>query len=352
MLLRKTDKFFIPQQLYCALQVLRTSFQAVCIGLSRTYPVPDHEPDYEAVQQQFYTKLLAQDQLRLLIAEVSVRVRRHFIGTTLMFLILLSGATSCAEDNAPLPLIRVGIIGLDTSHVLHFTTALNVQVPSSELSGCRVVAAYPQGSPDIETSVSRVPEYTKQLRGMGVEIVDSIDALLGRVDAVLLETNDGRPHLEQALPVIKARKRMFIDKPMAASLADVILMFDAAEHYKVPIFSSSALRFAKDTQAVQKGAIGDVLACDVYSPCALEQTHPDFSWYGIHGVEALISVMGAECKTVTRAHTEQQDVAVGIWEGGRIGTYRGMRHGTQLFGGIAFGTKGNQPMGSLRMSPV
>jgi predicted dehydrogenase len=252
---------------------------------------------------------------------------------------------AAADDQSP-PDIRVGIIGLDTSHVIHFTRILNAEDPPPELAGCRVVAAYPKGSPDIESSVSRVPKYTQEVQEMGVEIVGSIAELLPRVDAVLLETNDGRPHLGQALPVLKAGKRMFIDKPMAASLVDVIAIFAAAKHYGVPVFSTSALRYGEGTLAAHQGSIGPILGCDTYSSCSLEPTHPDFFWYGVHGVEALFTVMGTGCQSVSRTHTAGEDVAVGVWEGGRIGTYRGMRVGKTTYGGIAFGTTGNLVVGT------
>ena len=266
-----------------------------------------------------------------------------------VFLIAVGALTQlvmpAVGDDQPPPMIRVGIIGLDTSHVIHFTRLLNAEDPPPELAGCRVVAAYPKGSPDIESSVSRVPKYTQEVQAMGVEIVGSIAELLPRVDAVLLETNDGRPHLRQALPVLKAGKRMFIDKPMAASLVDVIAIFEAAKHYGVPIFSTSALRFGKGTLAAHQGSIGPIVGCDTYSSCSLEPTHPDFFWYGIHGVEALFAVMGTGCQSVSRTHTVGEDLAVGVWEGGRIGTYRGMRIGKWTYGGIAFGTTGMLEVG-------
>ncbi len=242
--------------------------------------------------------------------------------------------------------IRVGIIGLDTSHVLAFTKLLNAEEPAEEYAGCRIVAAYPQGSRDIESSVTRVPKYTEEVQQMGVEIVDSIDELIDKVDVVLLESNDGRVHLEQILPVLEAGKRTFIDKPMAGSLADVMAIFDAAKHYGTPIFSTSSLRYGAGTLAAMNGEIGEVLGCEVRSPCSLEATHPDFFWYGIHGVEALFTVMGTGCQQVTRAHTEGTDVAVGIWQGGRVGSFRGMRAGKPDYGGIAFGSERNLPVGT------
>jgi predicted dehydrogenase len=233
--------------------------------------------------------------------------------------------------------LKLGIIGLDTSHAPAFAQLLNAKNPPEELQGCRVAAAYPYGSRDIQSSASRIPQYTKEVEAQGVEIVDSIDALLERVDCVLLETNDGRLHWEQALPVIKSGKPLFIDKPIAASLADAIAIFDAAAHYRVPVFSASSLRYGKNTQAVRSGQIGQVLGCDTISPCTLEATHPDLFWYGIHGVETLFTAMGTGCEKVTRTSTPNAEVVVGQWSDGRLGTFRGMRVGPHHYGGLAIG---------------
>jgi predicted dehydrogenase len=162
--------------------------------------------------------------------------------------------------------LKVGIIGLDTSHVMAFTKDLNNPKAAEDLAGCKVVAAYPKGSADIESSASRIPGYTTSIKELGVEIVDSLDELVKRVDCVLLETNDGRPHLEQALVCFKAGKPTFIDKPVAGSLADAVAIYRAAKKYNVPVFSSSSLRFAKGAQEIRGGAIGDVQGCDAYSP--------------------------------------------------------------------------------------
>jgi predicted dehydrogenase len=243
-----------------------------------------------------------------------------------------------ADDPAPL---KIGIIGLDTSHATAFTALLNGPNAGPEFANCRIVATYPKGSPDIESSTSRVPGYIEAVKKHGVEIVDSIDDLLKKVDCVLLETNDGRPHLEQALPVFKAGKPVFIDKPVAGTLADAVALFAAAKKYDCPMFSASSLRYAKGAQAIRGGSLGEVLGCDAYSPCSLEKTHPDFYWYGIHGCETLFTVMGPGCESVSRTSTPDFDFAVGKWQNGRIGSFRGIRaKGAAGYGGTAFGTKG------------
>lgn len=243
------------------------------------------------------------------------------------------------------PQLKLGIIGLDTSHAVAFTKILNDPKASDDVSGCRVVAAYPKGSPDIASSVERVPKYTEEVKALGVEIVDSIDELVKRVDCVLLETNDGRPHLEQVLPVLRAKKPCFIDKPIAASLADAVAIYAAAEKHGVPIFTSSSLRYTEGAQKLRSGAFGEIFGCDTYSPCSIEKTHPDLFWYGIHGIESLFTVMGPGCERVTRVSTPSAEIVVGVWKDGRVGTFRGIKSGPTGYGGTAYTTKGIQQIG-------
>jgi len=241
---------------------------------------------------------------------------------------------------------RIGIIGLDTSHCIAFTKALNDPNAGPEFAGYKVIAAFPTaGSSDIPASINRLAGFTEQIKQKGVEIVNSIEELLTKVDVVLLETVDGRKHLEQALPVIKAGKRMFIDKPVAASLADALTIFEAARRYNVPVFSSSSLRYIVGAKEIAEGKIGKVLGADTYGPASIEKTHPDLFWYGIHGIETLFAIMGTGCRSVVRIHTEDTDMLVGTWKDGRIGSYRGMRSGKGNFGGIVFGEKGDEVLG-------
>lgn len=249
------------------------------------------------------------------------------------------------DKEANMPELKVGIIGLDTSHAPAFAKLLNDPSAPAELANCRIVAAYPKGSEDIASSLERVPKYTEELRQLNVEIVDSIEELLKRVDVVCLETNDGRPHLKQALPVLQAKKPLFIDKPIAGSLVDAVAIYAAAEKYGTPVFTSSSLRYTEGAQKIRSGAFGEVLGCDAYSPSPLEKTHPDLFWYGIHGVETLFTVMGPGCETVTRVHSPDADVVVGAWAGGKLGTFRGIRKGASGYGGTAFTAKGIQPLG-------
>lgn len=244
---------------------------------------------------------------------------------------------------------RVGIIGLDTSHCIAFTKVLNDPNAGLEFGGYKVVAAFPtKGSIDIPSSIDRLATFTEQVNQQGVEIVSSIEDLLKKVDVVLLETIDGRKHLEQALPVIKAGKRMFIDKPVAASLKDTLIIFNEAKKYNVPVFSSSSLRYITGAKEIEEGKIGNVLGADTYGPAIVEKTQPDMFWYGIHGIEILYAVLGTGCKNVIRVHTNDADMIVGTWEDGRVGSFRGTRYPKSDFGGTVFGDKGTSVLGEWK----
>jgi len=221
--------------------------------------------------------------------------------------------------------LKAGIIGTDTSHVPAFTDLLHKH-PEWRI---RVVAAYPGGSPDMPDSANRVQKFAKEIQDKhGVEIVDSVEALLAKVDAVMLESVDGRPHLAQARPVLAAGKRLFIDKPFAGSLADAREIVRLARQTGTPFFSCSCARFQPEIWKLRADAgVGKVAKVQGSSPVNLEPHHPDLFWYGIHGVEALYTVMGPGCVSVSRKIEGNLDVTTGRWKDGRIGVFRGVKQG-------------------------
>lgn len=256
----------------------------------------------------------------------------------------ISGSLLSADEPVQSPL-RAGMIGLDTSHVPAFTKLFNNAEPGDELAAIRIVAGYPGGT-DIPASRDRVEGFTEQLREMGVEIVETIPDLLEKVDVVLIESVDGRIHLEEAIPVIQAGKPLFIDKPVAGSLADAIVIFEYAKQHNVPCFSSSSLRYGPALQAVLTNEeLGEIAGAATWGPCYYQSGIPDLFNYGVHGVEMLYTLMGTGCQTVARTHTPDTDLVVGTWDGGRVGTYRGIRNNRAEFGATVFGSKQIVPVG-------
>lgn len=263
----------------------------------------------------------------------------------LFFVLIVLGPGLASAATGP---IKVGIIGLD-AHAVGWTRMINGPGANPSLSSLRIVAAYPAFSPDVPYSADNIQQNTAKMREMGAEICDSIEAMVEKVDAVMLLSIDGRPHLDQARPVFKSRKPLYIDKPVAASLTDVVQIFREARESGTPCFSNSSLRYAPDiARAKADPKVGRVLGCDAYSSSKTTiPGHPDLFYYGIHGCEILFSVMGPGCQTVSRVKTASTDLATGVWADGRLGSFRGIREGSQGFGATIFGEKGITAIGRL-----
>jgi hypothetical protein len=244
---------------------------------------------------------------------------------------LVMTLTACAAD------FRLGIVGTDTSHAVVFTQMLNDPNAKGHVPGARVVAAYKGGSPDLESSASRVEGYANELRTKwNVEIVPDIATLCSKVDGVLLESVDGRVHLAQAKQVFAAHKPVFIDKPFASTLEDAREIARLAKEAGVPWFNTSSLRFGETAKALKSPDNTGVIT---WGPGPLEEHHYlDLSWYAIHPIELLYTLMGTGCEEVTRISTPDADVVVGRWKGGRIGSVRALRPYSE-FGAVAFRAK-------------
>ena len=266
---------------------------------------------------------------------------------------LLIGLALALPTPAPAEekVIRLGIIGLDTSHVTAFTSHLNN--PKNN-TGCKVVAAFPGGSPDFKASADRVEKFTAELRDKhGVEMVKSVEELCKKVDGVLLESVDGRPHLAQAKPVIAAGLPLFVDKPVAANLEDVVEIFRLAKEKNVPIWSSSSFRYGKGVAGARADEkFGKIVGCDVFGSSSWAEFHPDLYLYGIHPVEALFTVMGTGCTEVRRVKAGSTDMVIGVWKDGRVGTFRDLRGGKVDAPVMIYGTKASATGQSAGYAPL
>ena len=256
---------------------------------------------------------------------------------------LLGAAFAAAAACVAMAETKVGIIGLDTSHAIAFTKIMNVDKDPS-VEGFRMVAAYQWGSKDIVSSTNRYAKYIPQMKEMGVEIVPTIDDLLAKVDVVCLETNDGREHLWQAEKVFRSGKRVFIDKPLAHNLSDAIKIYKVGKKYGAQYFSSSALRFTNVAKAARAGEYGKIRGAALISPSPLEEqgTHNYYTWYGIHGFEPLVAIMGMGVEKVSCFRNDMGDVVNAVWKDGRMGELRLMRSGG-VYSGYVLPEKAKDP---------
>jgi len=232
-------------------------------------------------------------------------------------LTILCASTALGSD------LRLGIIGTDTSHVTAFTKILNDASSPEHVPGARVVAAFKGGSKDLPDSYKRVDKFAEELRTRwNIEFVPDIPSLCPKVDGIMIESVDGRQHLEQVKQALACGKPLWIDKPLASSLGDARDIGRLAKEAGVPWFSASALRYGKDVESMK---FADASGAVAWGAGPLGAVQLDLAYYAIHVVELLYAVMGAGCEEVTRVHTDGADVIVGKWKGGRTGEVRAVR---------------------------
>jgi virulence factor len=224
-------------------------------------------------------------------------------------------------------MIRLGILDFDTSHSVAFTQRLN-QVGVAEdqwVDGAKVVVGCPGES---KLSPEKIPENAEQMRKFGIPLVDKPVEMIGKVDAMLIEAVDGSVHYDRAKPFLEAGLPCFIDKPFTCGVEDAKKIAALAEKKKVPVFSSSSLRYAPEVVAYTADPKhGKVLGCVTYGPAPEHERNPGLFHYGIHAVEVLYTLMGPGCVRVTSNRDAGADVTTGHWKDGRIATVRGIRTG-------------------------
>lgn len=250
--------------------------------------------------------------------------------------------------------VKVGILGLDNYQGLAYAEIFNNPKASGDLAGVHVVAAYPVGSNDYPESQALIDRWKATFARFGnpaekgalkdyvpVEMVDSIDALLAKCDVVMIMSLDGRLHVKQAEPILKAGKRLYIGRPLAASLADAATILKLAEATKTPCFSSSQHRYSPGFIGMRNHPeVGKVLGCDVYGGFELKGAKADEFIRPLHSIETIYAIMGPGVVSVSCTSTPTAESYTLTWNDGRVGTYRGIKEGKVKYSATVFGDAG------------
>jgi hypothetical protein len=245
-------------------------------------------------------------------------------------------------------MIKLGVLDFDTSHVVEFTRRLNHKDIAEEqwVNGAEVVAGWPGTS---KIMPERIADYVKTMEKLGVPLVDKPEEMIGKVDGMLIESQEGAPHWERARPFLEAGIPCYIDKPFTCGITDARKIAELADKKKVPVFSSSSLRYAPElVQYMADPKHGKIVGALAFGPAPIfepnPQLNPGLYHYGIHAVEILYTVMGPGCQRLTCTHEKDVDVVTGQWQDGRVATVRGIRAGKSDYGCLAFTEQGVQPV--------
>src|SRR5204863_5925223 len=104
--------------------------------------------------------------------------------------------------------------------------------------------------------------------------------MIGKVDGMLIESQEGGVHLERARPFLAAGVPCFIDKPFTCGVADARKIVELAAQKKVPLFSSSSLRYAPELVKFMADQHGKILGALAYGPSPLHERNPGLYHYG------------------------------------------------------------------------
>lgn len=247
--------------------------------------------------------------------------------------------------------MKVGMVGLDNSHCPIFAAMLNDHEHPYRVPDAQVVGAYRGGTDQFSLSRNRIDRITQNVtQSYDVELCDSIEELAREVDALFLESCDGRQHLEQ-FRKMAIGKPVYIDKPFTTSTADATEIIRLAKETGTPIMSSSSMRYA----AGIAGLVTQderVTCCEVFGHAPVLDDYPGLFWYGVHSAEVLFSFMGVGCKQVRCFPYKEVDVVIGEWDDGRVGIVTGTRFEDGEYGCVIHTDKGPRCGVALHTPPT
>lgn len=194
----------------------------------------------------------------------------------------------------------------DNLHNFHANTFRNLLGNECKESGCILHACH-----------SLDPHSGREwAEAAGIAYVEEIQELRGEIDGVMIlaPSNPGihRPLVEKACTL---GVPIFVDKSFALTQCDAEAMFRLADRAGVPLFSSSALRYADELQSPREWNLsGELLQAQAYGGGAT------FAEYAIHPLEMLISTLGHEVSSFTRWKSAGFEQIVLNFSKDRVGT--------------------------------
>jgi predicted dehydrogenase len=226
--------------------------------------------------------------------------------------------------------LRVGLVGVNTSHAGAFARLLNER---GVADGARVTWVWGgelrPGQPDATTLA----------RTYGIPHVASEPTeMLTETDLVLVvdDTGQGANHVPLARAFVAAGVPTFVDKPMAVDLVEASGLFALAADKGTPVTSSSALRFAVelDAERDQLAALGSLSSVVSVGP-------GEWYYYGVHAVEQLFALAGPGVEWVQRFTWPERDIAVLSYaDGGPSAVVQTLRDAKYNFHLTAYGSEG------------
>lgn len=227
--------------------------------------------------------------------------------------------------------IRIGMIGLDTSHSVAFTKCLQApdcpedqKVPGARVVSCMRFETPFQGKDGLD-------ERQKQMEAWGVDVTTDFDHAVAECEAIIVAINDPAYHVEYFTKCASLGKPIFLDKPMADNTANARKIRQIAKDKGLKVFSSSSLRFVPGLIEACK-AVPEPVCVSTYGALGVAPAGSSIVWYGVHAFEMLQRAMGLGAVSVFARRDQAGVVAMVEYAEKRRGVVE-LNEGTYLYGG-------------------
>lgn len=255
--------------------------------------------------------------------------RRVFLSATAAF--GASASLARGEESKP---FRIGIVGSQNSHSKAYAELINLKDAGKQYGTVRVTHLWGEE----EAQTKEVAE-----KCAIPNIVTKHTDMLGQVDGVICVRRHGGGHLEDAMPFLKAKLPVYVDKPLACSVADARAMVDAAQAAHVGFSSFSTLRYAPETEALVaalRAEAGELRAGTSAGHCEADSEYGGIYFYGIHAVELMTTVWGYGVESVLAMKHGPNVTALCAYKNGATVSLELLGDAKYVFHLTAFGTKG------------
>lgn len=179
---------------------------------------------------------------------------------------------------------KIGFIDyvLDEWHANNYPSMID-NLTNGEFKVCYAYAyTEPEENSGLKTNAQWANENNVQLLNTVAEVVEKSDYI------VVLSPDNPEMHEELCDLPLKSGKPTYIDKTFAPNKDTAIRIFEKADAYNTPCWSSSALRFSEELKNIDLTKIYKVYS---EGPASLEI-------YCIHQIEMIILLMNARAKKV------------------------------------------------------
>jgi len=228
-------------------------------------------------------------------------------------------------------MIKVAIIGLDTSHSIMFAHHMQDPdcVPDQLVPGLRAVTCLRFETPFQDKQ--GLDGRQSKLESWGVKVTTRFDEAVADCDAIMVEINDGSFHREYFEKVAALGKPVFLDKPLAGSLDDGRAIIQLMRKHNTRVWSGSSVPFCPEVDGT-RSRFTQIKRAHVFGALGAAPAGDSFVWYGVHTIEMLQRIMGPGALSVRALETRDSIITVVDYGAGREGVVEAIR-GMGIYGG-------------------